>query len=264
MRADTGMRAAAGRRLRAASMSAALGALLLVLAGSAGAQPMTGMPGMHGMEWGRESLLLAEVLEYAPGAIERPLRYDLLGWYGGASHRLFAKAEGEQSTQAGSGEAELQLLYGRLIAPYWDAQIGVRVDADYGTGSTDTRVALALGVQGLAPGWFEVEPTLFVSQDGDISASFKASYDLLFTQRLVLQPRVETNAAVQAVPELGVGSGFNNVELGMRMRYEIRRELAPYVGFSWERQLGETANLARTSGEPLRGFSVVAGIRLWR
>lgn len=262
------MRADAPRWATAGRVSAAAAALLLALASPADAQqPMPGMPGVHGMEdmrWGRESLLLAEVLEYVPGGTEQPIRYDLLGWYGSAENRFFAKAEGEQSTRTSGGAAELQLLYGRLVAPYWDAQVGVRFDADYGQGRADTRAALALGFQGLAPGWFEVEPTLFVSQDGDVSASFKASYDLLFTQRLVVQPRLETSAALQAVPELGVGSGLNNLELGLRVRYEIRREFAPYVGVSWDRRLGGTADLARAAGEPVRDASVVVGVRLWR
>ena len=208
--------------------------------------------------------MLAEVLEFAPDSVGRPVRYVLLGWRGGASNRIWAKVDGEHGTRDGGGETKLQLLYGRLLTPWWDGQVGVRMDAQYGEGATSTRTSLALGVQGLAPGWFEVEPTLCVSQDGDVFASLEASYDLLFTQRLVLQPRLETSVALQEVPEFGVGSGFNDVELGMRLRYEIRRGIAPYVGFSWERRIGGTADLAHASGEPVREFSLVAGIRLSR
>ncbi|HUF26008.1 MAG TPA: copper resistance protein B [Gemmatimonadaceae bacterium] len=134
----------------------------------------------------------------------------------------------------------------------------------YDNDDTRTRAHLALGLQGLAPGWFELEPTLLVSQHGDVSANLTASYDLLFTQRLVLQPRLETHAAAQGVPEFGVGSGFNDVELALRARYELRREFAPYVGVLWSHRFGDAADLARAGGEPVRELSWVAGLRLWR
>lgn len=245
----------------------AAAALIIALAvpdNVAKAQGVT--PGQLGeiMDWGRETFVLAEVLEFVPDAVGRPVTYDLLGWAGGESRRLWAKAEGRHGTRQGTGQTELQLLYGQLISPWWDAQVGAKVDIHYGAGSTSTRASLALGVQGLAPGWFEVEPALFVSQDGDISASLEASYDLLFTQRLVLQPRMETRAALQDVPKFGVGSGLNDVEIGLRMRYEIRREFAPYIGITWSNQFGETADLARAAGSPVRDLQFVAGLRLWR
>ena len=254
------------RRLLRCARSAGLvlGLLLLTLPGRAEAQGIGLKQLLEMMSWGNETYALAEVLEFAPDGIDRPVRYDLLGWAGGASRRIWAKADGEHGTRAGGGETELQLLYGQLISPWWDAQVGAKVDVHYGAGDTRTRTSLALGLQGLAPGWFEVEPTLFVSQDGDVSASLEASYDLLFTQRLVLQPRLETSVAAQEMPEFGVGSGFNDVELGLRMRYEIRREFAPYVGVTWSNRFGGTADLARASGETVRDLQLVAGLRLWR
>lgn len=247
----------------ARSLLLALVTLQLLLARPVQAQG----PGMshveHAMDWGRETFVLAEVLEYAPGAADRPVRYDLLGWTGGASHRIWAKVEGEHGTRSGSGSTEFQLLYGRLLTAWWDGQLGLKLDARYGEGRTRTRTSLALGIQGLAPGWFEVEPTLFVSQDGDVAASLKASYDLLITQRLVLQPRLETSLAVQKVPEFGIGSGLNDADLGLRLRYEFRREIAPYVGVSWRRSFAGTAELARAAGEVTSEQSLVAGLRLW-
>ncbi len=241
----------------------ALAMLQLLLAPPVQAQ-RTGMSDVeHSMDWGRATFLLAEVLEYAPGAADRPVRYDLLGWTGGASNRLWAKAEGEHGTRSGSGRSEFQLLYGRLLTPWWDGQLGLKLDARYGEGRTRTRTSLAVGIQGLAPGWFEVEPTLFVSQDGDVSASLKASYDLLITQRLVLQPRLETSLAVQKVSKFGVGSGLNDADLGFRLRYEFRREIAPYVGVSWQRSFAGTAELARAAGEVTSERSLVAGMRVW-
>lgn len=218
------------------------------------------------MDWGWSSLVLSEVLELgAVGSDERPVRYDLVGWVGGAYNRVWAKADGDQSTTTRDGATELQLLYGRLISPFWDAQVGVRFDAIYGDGSRTLRPLLALGVQGLAPGWFELEPTLFVSFKGDVSANVTASYDLFMTQRLVLQPRIEAGAAVQSVPEFHVGYGLNHIESGLRLRYEFWREFAPYIGMSWDRQFGRTAELARArAGAPQSELLVVAGLRLWR
>ena len=259
------MRADMSRRfLRSACHAGVLlGLLLLALPGRAEAQGIGLTHLLEMMDWGRETYVLAEVLEFAPDGIDRPVRYDLLGWAGGASNRIWAKADGEHGTQAGGGETELQLLYGRLLTPWWDGQVGVKVDAHYGEGSTSTRTSLALGVQGLAPGWFEVEPTLFVSQYGDVSASLEASYDLLFTQRLVLAPRVELNASARRVPEFGIGSGLSDLELGGRMRYELHRKFAPYIGVNWHRRLGGTADFARDDGEPVSVTSLVAGVRTW-
>lgn len=217
-----------------------------------------------GMQPMRHTFVQSEVLEYAPGGINNPIRYDLQGWTGYDINRLWFKTDGEHGTQANEGETELQALYGRLISPYWDAQVGVRFDAHYGEGQTNTRAHLALGLQGLAPYWFELEPTLFVDQRGHVSASLEASYEMLLTQRLILEPRAEVSAAIQEAKDFGVGRGFNDVELGLRMRYEIRREFAPYVGVVWARRLGGTADLAHSSGAPVRELSVVMGLRLWR
>lgn len=255
-------------RLAGSILGAVLGLVQVSLARAADPAavpaPEAHGPGMHeGMEWGTTALLLSEVLEVDPTGTERPLSYDLLGWIGGPVNRLWAKAEGEQSTRSSEGATELQLLFGRLVSPFWDAQIGLRFDLGYGEGTTQSRVLAALGVQGLAPGWFEVEPTLFVSHRGDVSAAVEASYDLLLTQRLIAQARLETEAAVQDVPEFGVGSGISNLGLAMRLRYEIWRELAPYVGVTWERRLMESADLARAAGQPVQDLSAVVGLRLW-
>lgn len=207
--------------------------------------------------------LLLDQLEYAPSGIGNPVRYDGMGWIGGDYNRLWLFAEGEHLTAEGEGEAEVQALYGRLVAPFWDALVGVRLDTRYREGDNQTRGLLTVGLEGLAPYWFEVSPMLFVSQDGDVSARLTTEYELLFTQRLILQPRMELNAALQKVPEFGVGSGLNDVELGTRLRYEIRREFAPYVGINWTRRVGSTADLARAAGEDASNFSVVAGVRMW-
>jgi copper resistance protein B len=120
-----------------------------------------------------------------------------------------------------------------------------------------------LGIQGLAPYWFEVDAAGFVSNEGDVSARLEAEYDFLFTQKLILQPRTELNFAVQDVKELGIGSGLSTAELGLRLRYEIVREFAPYVGVSWTRLVGKTEDFARDEGEDVSSVSFVAGVPLW-
>lgn len=202
-------------------------------------------------------------LEYVPGAPEEPVEYDGQMWIGGDYDRLWLKARGEQSTLETEGHFEGQALYSRAVSTFWNAQAGLRVDHRYRSGPNDTRGLVVVGMEGLAPYWFEVESFLFVSQDGDVSARLEASYDLFFTQRLVLEPELELNAAVQEVPAFGIGSGLNDLELAARARYEIVRELAPYVGISWTRRLGETADIARLDGRAVSDANFVAGLRWW-
>lgn len=215
------------------------------------------------LAWGTASLILFDQLEYAPGAEGRPLSLDAVGWFGGDFNRLWFRAEGEHFTSGGMGELEAQLSYGRLVTAYFDALAGVRVDQRWGEESA-MRGHLALGLVGLAPASFEVSPALFVSQGGDISARFEAAYQLLVTQRWIASPEVELNAALQEVPEWGIGSGLNEVELGLRLRYEFRREFAPYVGYFWTRRLGGSADFARQDGESVSDKAFVAGVRVWR
>lgn len=216
------------------------------------------------MRWAPTLFVLFDELEYAPNAEGRPVETDVTGFYGGAVNRAWFRTRGELPTTERGGDLEAELLYGRLIDPFWDALVGVRVDRRWGGGEDATRALLSIGLQGLAPGWYEVEPSFYVSQAGDVSARLVASYDMLFSQRLIVQPEFEANLAVQEVPEFGVGSGLNDLELGARMRYEISRKFAPYLGVSWTRRVANTAELARLAGEPVSDFSVVVGLRAWR
>jgi copper resistance protein B len=209
-------------------------------------------------------LLLVDQLEYRLNDGDDLFRWDAEGWYGGDINRFWFKTEGEQALQGPSaGRAEIHGYYGRLIAPFWDAQIGVRYDQLWEPGSDPSRFFGAIGLQGFAPYRFEVTPALFISEDGDVSARLTATKDYRITQRLVAQGRFETEIAAQDVPKFGVGDGFNYVELGLRLRYEIRREFAPYIGVNWERKLGETETMARQSGEDPNVLSFVAGLRIW-
>lgn len=241
---------------------AVLAALLVTTAVQGRAQGIGLNQLKHMMSWGTGSLILFDQLEYAPGAEGRPVSLDATGWYGGAYNRLWVRAEGEQLTSARGGDGDAQLLYGRLVTPYWDAVAGVGVDGRWGD-ERATRASLAVGLIGLAPMRFEFSPMLFLSQDGDLSGRLEAEYQALVTQRLVAEPKIELNAALQQVPEFGVGRGLNDYELGMRLRYEIRREFAPYVGFSWTRRVGGTADFARAEGEPVSSGAFVAGLRIW-
>jgi len=208
-------------------------------------------------------MFLADQFEYRNNEGADTLRWDTQGWYGTGTNKIWVKFEGADETSSGTGELELQALYSRMIAPFWDLQIGLRHDRVYGPGPDLNRSFAVLGVQGLAPYRFEVEPALFVSDDGDVSARLVATYDLLFSQRLILQPRFETNFAASNAPAFGVGSGLNDVQLGVRLRYEFRREFAPYVGVSWKRQYGNTADITRAGGGDIDNLAVVAGVRFW-
>jgi len=207
--------------------------------------------------------LLVDQLEYQRNPGAGTLRWEVQGWVGGDYNKLWVKTEGDQGLSGDNGgEAEGQLLYSRLISPFFYFQVGGRYQRVSGNSSDHSRGFGVLGVQGLAPYWFDIEPALFISQDGDVSARLEAEYDLLLTQRLIAQPRLEVNVAAQKVKEFGVGRGFNDVELGLRLRYEIRRQFAPYIGVSWTRLLGETAALARQEGSQVDTLVFVVGVRL--
>ncbi len=208
------------------------------------------------------SMLLVEQLEFRNNNGADALNWDAQAWIGTDVNKLWLKTEGEDIRGSG-GEWELQALYSRMVAPFWDFQVGLRHDQIYGTSQDRGRAFAVLGFEGLAPYWFEATPALFVSEDGDVSARLSASYELLFTQRLILQPSIEINAAAQKVEAFGVGNGLNDVELDLRLRYEIRREFAPYVGISWARKFGDTADIARSEGERTEDFTVLAGVRFW-
>ena len=207
--------------------------------------------------------LFLEQLEFASTSDTGAAVWDVQGWVGDDYNRLWFKSEGDRASGAGAGEFEVQALYSRLIAPYWDFQAGVRYDRQLGAGSNLQRAHLVVGFEGLAPYWWEMEPVLFISEDGDVSARVTASYDMLLTQRLILQPEVEINLAASTVEEWGMGSGLNNLSVDLRLRYEIRRELAPYLGVSWFQRFGKTADLARSEGQDVAELAILGGVRIW-
>jgi len=184
--------------------------------------------------------------------------FDLQGWYGRTYDRAVLKAEGDIDSGE-IAEARTELLWGHAFATFWDRQIGLRYDS----GEGPNRNWLAFGVQGLAPYRFEVDATAYLGESGRSALRFDASYELLLTQRLILQPRIEANAYGKRDVERRLGSGLSDVSAGLRVRYEIRREIAPYVGIEWVRRYGETEDLVRAIGADPNDTRIVAGLRFW-
>jgi copper resistance protein B len=208
--------------------------------------------------------ILFEELEYGFNNGANPLSWDSTSWVGGDWNRVWFKTEGEVSTVEREVEGEAQLLYSRLTAPFLELQVGVRGDLVAAEGqATDGRGHLVLGLDALAPFWFEIESAVFISQRGDVSFRLRTTYDLYITQRLVARPSLEVNVAVQAVPEFGVGAGFNDLQLGLRVGYQIVRELMPYIGVQWNRAFAETADLRRDAGGRASDVQGVAGLSFW-
>ena len=184
-------------------------------------------------------------------------RWHADGWMGGDVERIWVRAAGK--TEDGDVEkAELQLLYGRNVHPFWDVLIGVRQDLE-----PDSRTWAAAGITGLAPYFFETYVTAFLSADGEGAFRLEQALDIPITQKLIAEPYVELNAYAQDMPERGIGAGFSDVELGLQLRYEITRKFAPYAAISWERALGETASRARASGDSVDETALRFGIRVW-
>lgn len=205
------------------------------------------------------SKVMLNLAEYQVRGGKDGYRWDGEFWIGGDLNRLVLKSEGEGSFGDRVDKAEVQALFSRALDPYWNLQLGARQDFE----PKPARSYAVLGVEGLAPYWIETEAALFLSDKGDVLGRVTASYDQRITPRLILQPRIEANFSVQDMPRERIGAGVSDVELGLRLRYEIRREFAPYAGVSWERKLGSTADFARAAGENPGGISFVAGIRAW-
>lgn len=182
-------------------------------------------------------------------------------WYGTDYNKFYVESEGEYNLRSDDYEtASVEVFWNRTIATFWDTQLGVRHDL---IANDEDRTFLAAGLQGMAPYIFEVDATAYVSDEGDPSIVVEAERDFYFTQRLVLQPRIETEVAITDVPEYNIGAGVTGFETGLRMRYEITRKFAPYIGVSWERNLGKTANLLQADGEDINETLFVAGLRMW-
>ncbi|MBD3834557.1 MAG: copper resistance protein B [Brevundimonas sp.] len=207
----------------------------------------------------RVGAVMIDQLEATSVDGEEGYAWDAQGWYGGDIHRFWWKSEGEGEFGGELEEAEVQALYSRAFTPYFDFQTGLRQTYRPEGDRTD----LVVGVQGLAPYWFEVDAAAFLSNKGELTARAEVEYDQRITQKLILQPRAEVNLSAEDIPELGIGSGLSTLQVGARLRYEIHREFAPYVGVEWTRSFGDTRDFAEARGRSAEDTRVVVGIRAW-
>lgn len=191
---------------------------------------------------------------------DNEFRWDGEGWIGTDMNRLWIKSEGFVNGNT-VDDGDQEALYARPIPRmrYFDAQVGIRSDLDSGP----RREWAALGIEGLAPYFFEFAPTLYIRDDGNVAGRIEGSYDLLFTQRLILQPQAELNFYSKDDPARGIGSGFSDLDAGVRLRCEIWRKFAPYIGFAYDGKYGSTATYAHRSGESTSNPTFVFGIRIW-
>jgi copper resistance protein B len=219
----------------------------------------TDMPGMAMSDHAKIGMLLIDQLEYAhDNHGNNAVFLDGQFWYGEDFNKLWLKVEGE-SARGKLEDMRTEALWDHAISTYWGTQLGVRHDFGEGPG----RTWAAFGVQGLAPYWFETEATLYVGQNGRTAARVQFEYEELLTQRLVLQPKFEVNLYGKDDPQRGIGSGLSDAELGLRLRYEIRREFAPYIGVVWRQRYGRTADFARMQNQPTGELQFVAGHHFW-
>jgi copper resistance protein B len=206
----------------------------------------------------RTGMVLIDQLEWRNTAEGNALAWDAEGWYGGDTNKVWLRSEGERV--AGTTQnARADLLWDHTFARWWSVQAGGRQDL----GAGPARTWAAIGVQGLAPYWFNTEATFYVGEEGRTAVRLKSEYELLFTQRLILQPEAEANLYGKADPARQLGSGLSDLEIGLRLRFEVRREFAPYIGVVWSRQFGGTADRVRESGENPSDVQFVVGVRAW-
>lgn len=202
--------------------------------------------------------VLFDTLEVVRSGGKSSGAYDVLARFGRDYDKLVIKAEGDV---AGGKlqDARTEALWSHAVSTFWDTQLGLRQDSGVGP----DRTWLAFGVQGLAPYWFQLDAAAYVGNNGRTALRLSAEYELLITQRLVLQPRIEANFYGKSDPARDIGSGLSNVTSGVRLRYEFSRQFAPYVGVEWVNRFGATADMARAAGERTRNTRYVAGVRFW-
>jgi len=216
------------------------------------------MKGMGMTDNAAQSMLLIDQLEAVHGRDANGQNWEAEGWYGSDSDKLWLRTEGERS--AGKFESgDLEAFWNHSLSTYWSTQLGAR--QDFGIGPE--RTWAAFGVQGIAPYWFELEATAYAGTSGRTAARIRADYELLFTQKLILQPELEANFYGKDDPQRRIGSGLSDVQFGLRLRYEIRREFAPYIGVNFVDRVGTTANFARLDHQPVFDRQIVAGFRIW-
>ncbi len=202
--------------------------------------------------------VILDQLEMRDVGGDNALSWDGQGWLGRDLRKIWLKTDGERAA-GNTEEAELQFLYSKAVARYWDIQVGMRHDFE----PSPSRSWAAIGFKGLAPYFFDIDAAAFIGESGRTALRFEAEYELLLTQRLILTPDIEINLYGQNDPDVGIGSGLSEIEAGLRLRYEIRREFAPYVGVNWARMFGSTADFAKIAGRDTSEAQLVIGLRTW-
>ncbi len=197
-------------------------------------------------------------LEMRDVSTDRTFSWAAEAWLGKDLHKIWIKTDGER-TEGITDEAELQLLVSKAIARYWDIQLGVRHDFR----PSPSQSWAAIGIRGLAPYFFDIDATVYIGASGRSAFRFEAEIEWLLTQRLILSPEIEFNVYGQNDADVGIGSGLSDIEAGIRLRYEIRRQFAPYIGVHWSKLFGNTADYANLAGMDVSETQLVIGLRAW-
>jgi len=195
-------------------------------------------------------------------ADENATALDAQAWFGRDYQRMVVKTEGSYLNET-KYDLNTQLLYSHAVASYWDARSGLRYDTHTDNGTRSDRTWLALGIQGLAPYWFELDATAYLGEGGRVAFLLEAEYELLLSQRLILQPRTQINLYSKSDTQTDIGSGLSDAVAGLRLRYEFSRQFAPYVGLEWSGTFGETADFIEAKGRPARETQYLLGVRFW-
>lgn len=203
--------------------------------------------------------VLGKRLEYRRDGDDENELWEIDAWYGGDHNKLYLESEGEREVGGKTESARLEVFWNHAVRPYWDLQLGMRHDFNPG----QSRSFFAAGFQGMTPYGFETDLTGYISEDGDGSWRLEIERSFHFTQRLELEPRLETDFSFSDIPTYNIGDGFTGIELGLRLRYMITPKFAPYIGVSWERKLGDTADLIEADGGETEFTFAVAGFRFW-
>lgn len=207
----------------------------------------------------RSTYIQAERFELQSSDDEDVILLDGNAWIGGDINKLWIKSELEYLPDEGEfEEAEVQALWSRAISPYFDLQTGVRYDFE-----PEGLAHLVIGAQGLAPYLFELDSAAFLSEEGDLTARVEAEYELILSQRLILQPRAEIALSASDIPEREIGAGVSQIDAGLRLRYEIKREFAPYIGIEWHQRFGQTADYIEAEGGESGEAVFLIGLRAW-
>jgi copper resistance protein B len=217
-----------------------------------------GMPGLETSDEIVFGWISGDELEFVSGNEGDGFAWNVQANYGDDRNKLWLRTQGLRLPGELDPTTSGEILWWRPYSAFWGTQLGIR--QDFGAGA---HTYAAFGIEGLAPFWFIIEATGYLCDDGRLSARVKVSYDLRITNRLILTPNLEANAYSEADDERNLGSGLGNIEGGLRLRYEVQRKFAPYVGYVWERSFSGTADRRRAQGDPVNEHRFVAGFRMW-